>query len=185
MKYFINVENNPLSEKPINADNFVDEEINEYLKKGYLLSSETFAITIDDAIYSISETGEWVSSFIDFFEEARQAKLDELKINRDFLETEPVEYKGKFFDFDEVSRERIRNAIITLQLLGPDSSYEWTCADDTSITVTEKDLSNVILIAGTRSNKLHMYYRELKQLVENASTEEELNNIIWNFKENE
>lgn len=112
-------------------------------------------------------------------EELKTAKLAELKSTRDNLEIEPITYDGNNFDYDEKARDRINAAIIALDLAGADAKLSWTTADNTEAIVTANDLRGIIASVALRSNELHIRYRELKALVENALTKEELEAIVW------
>ncbi len=112
-------------------------------------------------------------------EELKTAKLAELKNTRDSLEIEPITYNGNNFDYDEKARDRINAAIIALDLAGADAQLSWTTADNTEAIVTANDLRGIIASVALRSNELHIRYRELKALVENALTKEELDAIVW------
>lgn len=111
------------------------------------------------------------------FEEIVAAKLAELKTTRDTLETEPVEYNGNRYDYDEKARDRINAAIIALDITG--QSIEWTTADNTNGAVTAQDLRNIIAAVALRSNDLHIKYRELKEQVLACTTAEEVAEIVW------
>lgn len=110
-------------------------------------------------------------------EELKSEKLQELKNTRDKAEIEPIEYNGHMFDYDEKARDRINAAIIALDLAG--GSLSWTTADQTEAIVTANDLRGIIANVALRSNELHVKYRELKALVESATTKEELDKVVW------
>lgn len=111
------------------------------------------------------------------FEEIVAAKLSELKSTRDTRETEPIEYNGNRYDYDEKARDRINAAIIALDITG--QSIEWTTADNTNVAVTAQDLRNIIANVAVRSNVLHVKYRELKEQVLACATAEEVAEIVW------
>ena len=111
------------------------------------------------------------------FEEIVAAKLSELKTTRDTLETEPIEYNGNRYDYDDKARDRINAAIIALDISG--QSIEWTTADNTNVTVTAQDLRNIIAAVAVRSNELHVKYRSLKEQVLACTTAEEVAKIAW------
>lgn len=111
------------------------------------------------------------------FNELKTAKLAEFKFKRDTIEIEPIEYNGQFYDYDEKARDRINAAIIALDLAG--GSLSWTTADQKEAIVTANDLRGIIANVALRSNALHVKYRELKELVEKATTKEELEKITW------
>lgn len=110
-------------------------------------------------------------------EELKQVKIAELKNIRDSKEVQPIEYNGKLYDYDDKSRDRINAAIIALDV--SDQSMGWTCADNTSVTVTANDLRGVIACVAVRSNNLHVKYRELKELVEACTAKKEVDYIRW------
>ena len=111
------------------------------------------------------------------FEEIVAAKLSELKTTRDTLETEPIEYNGNRYDYDDKARDRINAAIMALDITG--QSIEWTTADNTNVAVTAQDLRNIIAAVALRSNDLHIKYRELKEQVLACTTAEEVAEIVW------
>lgn len=111
------------------------------------------------------------------FEEIVAAKLSELKSTRDTLETEPIEYQGTRYDYDDKARDRINAAIIALDITG--QSIEWTTADNTNVTVTAQDLCNIIAAVAIRSNELHVKYRNLKEQVLACNTAAEVAEIVW------
>ena len=110
-------------------------------------------------------------------DELKVQKLTELKATRDTLETEPVEYNGNHYDYDDKARDRVNAAIIALDITG--QSIEWTTADNTNVAVTAQDLRNIIAAVALRSNALHVKYRELKEQVLACSTAEEVAEIVW------
>lgn len=111
------------------------------------------------------------------FDQVKAEKITELKAIRDRLELEPVEYNGNAYDYDSKAKDRINAAIINLELTG--SAISWTTADNTDVEVTADDLRHVIANAAVRSNELHVKYRSLRVLVDQAATVEDLNTIIW------
>lgn len=108
----------------------------------------------------------------------RQAwKLAELKSIRDAKEVEDIQVNGRLFDYDEKARERINAAIIALDVTG--GTIMWTLADNTDTEVSANDLRFVIAMVAQRSNVLHVKYRNLKERVENATTKEQVEAIVW------
>lgn len=107
-------------------------------------------------------------------DELKAQKLSELKTTRDTLETEPIEYNGNRYDYDEKARDRINAAIIALSLQGEGATIDWTTADNQTVKVTANDLRMVIAAVAVRSNTLHMAYRKAREQVEAASTAEEV-----------
>ena len=117
------------------------------------------------------------------FEEIVAAKLAELKTTRDTLETEPIEYNGNLYDYDDKARERINAAIIALDVQTAQTKatavIDWTTADNQDVKVTANDLRMIIAAVAVRSNALHTAYRKAKARVEAASTAEEVETVTF------
>lgn len=103
-------------------------------------------------------------------EKIKDAKIAELKAERDSKEVEPITYNGNIYDYDDKARERINAAIIALDVQGADASIYWTTADNADVRVTANDLRMVIASVAKRSNALHVSYRAAKDKVEQATT---------------
>ena len=109
-------------------------------------------------------------------DEVKSQKIRELKGIRDTKEVEPIRTNKGIFDYDEKARDRIKDAMVALKY---SSKIEWTLADNTDVSVSQLDLENVILAVASRSNDLHIKYRELKQRVNAAQTVEKVEAIVW------
>ncbi len=112
-------------------------------------------------------------------ENIKQLKLNNFKALRDTEEIMPIEYSGKFFDYDDKAMARISNAIIVLDLQGEGAFLEWTCADNSVMQVTALDLRSIIARVAVRSNMLHEKYRELKERVLGCESIEDVMAITW------
>lgn len=157
-----------------------DEAVAELLSQGYVLvCDEDFQKLIGNADkpYSIAMDGTLYETppYVPPLEEVQAAKLAEMKATRDTLETEPVEYNGNRYDYDEKARDRINAAIIALDISG--QNIEWTTADNTNVLVTADDLRGVVANVAVRSNELHTAYRTAKAQVEAATTKAEIDAI--------
>lgn len=108
--------------------------------------------------------------------DVQAAKISELKGIRDAKEVEPIRTEKGLFDYDDKARDRIQAAIIALNGGG---QIEWTLADNTNVNVTNLDLEDVIRAVAVRSNTLHVTYRQLKEQVMAAQTNEEVQAITW------
>lgn len=119
------------------------------------------------------------------FEEIVAAKLAELKTTRDTLETEPIEYNGNLYDYDDKARERINAAIIALDVQTAQTKatavIDWTTADNQDVKVTADDLRMIIASVANRSNALHVAYRAAKDKVEAATTVAEVDAVTLNL----
>ena len=110
-------------------------------------------------------------------EELKLLKKQQLKAERDSREVQPVVYNENSFDYDDKARDRINAAIIALDVQGEGATIEWTLADNTSLTVTSKDLKMVIAAIAVRSNELHVKYMAASDQVDVAKTKEDLEKI--------
>lgn len=107
----------------------------------------------------------------------RQRKIAELKHQRDIAEVQPIEYNGNLYDYDEKARDRINVAIVAL---GDTGSLSWTTADNKEVTVTGVDLRSVLIEVAKRSIALHTAYRTAREKVLNATTKEEVEQVVLN-----
>lgn len=109
-------------------------------------------------------------------DEVKSQKIQELKSARDTEELSPIEYNGFLWDFDDKAQMRINGAIIVLG----NNSITWTSADNQEVNgVTVEHLKAIVAQASIRSNAVHVKYRQLKALVEEAETVEAVNAIEW------
>ena len=116
--------------------------------------------------------------FVPALDDVKAAKIAELKSIRNAKELEPVMYNGHRFDFDKDSIDRLNAATITMTIKKV-TTINWTSADHEEIPMTMEDLQGVIAAGGMRSNELHGIYRELKEQVNKATTNEEVEAISW------
>ena len=112
--------------------------------------------------------------------EIKDAKIAALKAERDAAEVEPITYNGNRYDYDDKARDRTNAAIIALELQGEGATIEWTTADNANVLVTADDLRGVIAAVAMRSNKLHNAYRTAREKVLNATTKEEVEQVVLN-----
>lgn len=168
------------------AVEYDEEQITEYIKQGYVLVNQAdFNKLIGNAgsEYLIADDGSVYQkpapSDAELLEDAKTAKIAELKAERDAGEVEPITYNGNSYDYDDKARERINAAIIALDVQGADASIDWTTADNADVKVTANDLRMVIAAVAQRSNKLHTAYRIAKEKVEAATTAAEVEYVTF------
>lgn len=107
----------------------------------------------------------------------RQRKIADLKFQRDTAEVQPIEYNGNLYDYDEKARDRINVAIAAL---GDTGALSWTTADNKEVQVTSIDLRSVLIEVAKRSIALHNAYRAAREKVLNATTKEEVEQVVLN-----
>ena len=164
-----------------------EEQIAEMLKQGYVIvNHDDFNKLIGnaDGEYLIADDGSVypkpAPTDAELLAVAKPAKIAELKAERDAAEVEPITYNGNRYDYDDKARERINAAIIALELQGEDATIDWTTADNKEVSVTANDLRMVIAAVAIRSNALHNAYRVAKEKVLNATTKEEVEQVVLN-----
>lgn len=135
-----------------------------------VLGKDGIFIPLSISEESLKGLGVTVTTEEESLESIKEHKILTLKIQRDNLEVEPIEYKGNLYDYDEQARDRINAAIIALELQGEGATIEWTTADNADTPVTANDLKMIIAAVAVRSNKLHTAYRIAKEKVEEATT---------------
>ena len=129
---------------------------------------------------ALKDLGVTVTTEEESIESIKEHKILTLKIQRDNVEVQPIEYKGNLYDYDEKARDRINAAIIALELQGEGATIEWTTADNDDAVVTAQDLRMIIASVAARSNKLHTAYRAAKAQVEAAVTADEVKAVTMN-----
>ena len=114
--------------------------------------------------------------------ELKAKKKEEINQARDKAEQGGFEYLGKVFDSDPISCQRIALASQTALMSkekGLDFNIIWTCQDNSTIELDADKMIGVSLALTQWSNTCHIKASELKLKVDDATTEEELNNIEW------
>lgn len=115
-------------------------------------------------------------------DELKQTKRDEINKARDDAEQGGFEYLGKMFDSDPVSCQRIalasQTALISKQAQ-QEFSVEWTCQDNSKITLSADETIGLSVALTQWSNECHIRASKLKVMVEEAETKEEVDNINW------
>lgn len=111
-------------------------------------------------------------------DEIKEAKIAEMKAERDYREVQNIEYNGKVFDYNEKARERLSRA---QQYLEDNSlpSIMWTCADNTLSLLTIQDFKNLNTLAATRSAELHEQYNKLKVYINGLTSTDEVKSVTF------
>lgn len=108
----------------------------------------------------------------------RKEKIEELKYVRTTKETSPIEYNGKLWDCDSVSKERIITAFMSLKS-GLINSIVWTDSNNDSFEMDIKDFEGIIQAMTTRNDLLHKMYQSLRDVVKSSNDKSEIENIKW------
>ena len=119
-------------------------------------------------------------------ENIKNTKIAELKQARDTAEQGGFKYLGKVFDSDATSCQRVSCAAQTAMVCKLNSvpfQITWTCKDNTTIELNENETIGMVPALAEHSNSVHQKYNALKEAVNEAETEEEVEAITWEIEE--
>lgn len=114
--------------------------------------------------------------------EIKDSAWQHIKTKRDTLEQSGLPYMGKTIDSDPVSVQRIAIAVQAAQAaIGASVEFtlEWTCADNTVLSMTAAEVVGMSVALAQYSDSLHQTARGLRERIEVAETAEELATIVW------
>lgn len=157
--------------------NYKDVQYNSIYDLSEAMGKEGVFIPLSLSDEALAELGVTVMREEEPLEVMKQRKIAELKYQRDTAEVQPIEYNGNLYDYDEKARDRINVAIAAL---GDTGSLSWTTADNKEVTVTGVDLRSVLIEVAKRSIALHNAYRAAREKVLNATTKEEVEQVVLN-----
>ena len=157
--------------------NYKDNQYNNIYDLSEALGHEGVFIPLSLSDEALAELGVTVVHEEEPLEVLRQRKIAELKYQRDIAEVQPIEYNGNLYDYDDKARDRINVAIAAL---GDTGSISWTTADNKEVTVTGVDLRSVLIEVAKRSIALHKAYRAAREKILNATTKEEVEQVVLN-----
>lgn len=131
--------------------------------------------------YWNSESEQWEldsTGFAVLQDQARQR----INTSRNKAERAGFEAYGKLFDSDDKAVQRISvaaQAAMLAKASGITFSKEWTVADNTTVLLDADQIMQLPIIMASAGNALHIKARGLKALINQATTEDELNSIQW------
>ena len=115
-------------------------------------------------------------------DELKQAKRDEINKARDNAEQGGFLYLGKMFDSDPVSCQRISCASQTFSMADDTATITWTCQDNTTIELNKPQVMGLVVALTMWANTCHQKASKLKELVNAATSAEELEAISWDME---
>lgn len=86
---------------------------------------------------------------------------------------------GKLIDSDSLSVARITTSVQAAQAIGSTFSINWTCADNSVITLDHDQMIAMPALMSDVANAIHEKARSLKAQIDAATTPEEINAIQW------
>lgn len=116
------------------------------------------------------------------FAAAKEAKRSEINRLRDQKETEGFPYMGKVIDSHERAAARIFGAVQAAQAAlsaNQPFSIDWTCADNSILTLDAQGMIGMSVAMAEYANALHETARTLKSQVDAATTQAELDAVEW------
>lgn len=86
---------------------------------------------------------------------------------------------GKVFDSDSAALQRISVVALAAKMADETFSIDWTCADNSVITLSKAQFSMLPAIMAQAANALHIKARALKAQIDAASSLEEIEAVQW------
>ena len=100
---------------------------------------------------------------------------------RDAAEQGGFTYMNKTIDSDERSCIRITAAVNAAQVGGDTFSLDWTCSDNSVLTLTAAQAVGMGVALALWSNTCHSRARKIKDKIEAATSGSELDSIYWDM----
>lgn len=111
-------------------------------------------------------------------DKAKSQRWSQIKQDRASDEFGSFEWGGYTFQCDEVSQRRIQGAV-QLAALDDTMTLDWTLADNTVQTFTAAEYVQIGVALANHVSVCHERGRILRQEIETATTESELEAIVW------
>jgi hypothetical protein len=112
------------------------------------------------------------------FEKKKADKWDAIKAARDAQEFSQFDWGGHTFQCDEVSQRRIQGAV-QLASIDDTLTLEWTLADNSVQSFTASEYVQIGQALANHVSQCHARGRILRNQIESATTETELEAIVW------
>ncbi len=164
----------------------------EYTQYGYTLVNDLPEVSshyIDGVFYSMppspspfhiwNEVQAMWELPVEQLDLAKRRARDKLNAARDTARNSGFEAFGKTFDSDEASRTNIIFASQAANMLPEDFTVNWTCADNSQITLSKAQLLQLPVFLVSAGNVIHQRALELKAQIDAANTLEEINVVTW------
>ena len=157
--------------------------VEDYRKKEYWLPGDTYG-TPGREVKEIGPLpeGATLTPPEQTLAELKEAKIAELKAERDRREQSVITYNGKGFDYDLKSVAKLNEARDVLMVDG--GSQAWICADSSITTLTADDITEIKRLGKERSNDLHMRYAALKVYIEGLTDKEAVEAVTFDTEIN-
>lgn len=160
----------------VNVDLFGDFKHRYDSDMGAIVATDVPTIPTPPFIYWDEHVGQWIDP-----RDLEQHKLDkwqELKANRDAEEFSSFTWDGNEFQCDDLSQRRLQGAILQASL-DDAVSIEWTLLDNSAITLSALQLTQVGMALAAHVDACHIKARGLRVQVDAATSLTDLNAINW------
>ena len=142
-------------------------------------------IEVDDIPIMFRQPAQDLQNTEELLDYIQNKKWDEIKAERDRLETAGIPFKGKYLDYDLRSVMKLTKAATGLRRLinqgkaTEETTIDWTMNDNSIMPLTCNELEEVDIIAMGYSNTLHEKGRLLRETIFANSNIIEIYNIKW------
>ena len=153
--------------------------VEDYRKKEYWLPGDTYG-TPGREVKEIGPLpeGATLTPPEQTLAELKEAKIADLKAERDRREQLPIEYNGASYDYDLKSAFKLDKARTRIRVRQLDNQ-PWIDAESGIQALTETDIDQIDALAADRSNNLHMQYAALKVYVEGLQDKEAVEAVTF------
>jgi hypothetical protein len=113
---------------------------------------------------------------------AQDGRWAAIRAERDRREAAGFPYLRKLIDSDSLSVQRITTATQSAQAaiaIGAEFSVDWTCADNSVLTLNAEQMLGMPVALADHANALHVTARVLRAEIEAAETPDEVEAITW------
>lgn len=115
-------------------------------------------------------------------QEAKLSQRDQINSARDTLEQSGFTYLNKPIDSDKVSVSRILSTSLAALLAMQQQqafSIDWTCQDNTKLTLDAPATIGMLIALVTYAGQLHTHAKDKKTLIDAATTLAQVKAITW------
>lgn len=148
-----------------NADSYVDVSLKEIKPKGI---QPDYSYNFDYL------SGTWIFDIA----LGKEGKWIQIKEQRNAQEFGSFEWQGTQVQCDEISQRRLQGAV-QLAAINPSIVIDWTLEDNSVVTLTAEQVISMGSALGGHVTDTHEHGRMLRQLINNATTEAQLDLINW------
>lgn len=167
------------------ARNAVEPPVGEYLDytgdidvtlKHYISDGEPVQIPVQPSIsHEFNyQTGQWALDI----ENGKKDAWERIKISRKSAELATFVWNGNVLQCDEASRQRIQVAV-QAAIIDSNAEFVWTLADNSTLALDAAQIKQIGQALSNHISQCHERGRILRAQINAATTQEELEAIVW------